>query len=826
VQDAFSRYEVGLSDLLARLDSNHPRYAEALTLQARLLENIAQARQYGDTETRRAEWAQIVDALNRLSLDTVGKPFAFESHVSTLLKQRLLRWRVLAIVSGILAFAVVIWFIVQYQVEQEHSAEAVLVTTTAPISTSVPDIQPTVAAQSPTYKDPLDWLHAIAPPIAHSLCEESGDWPMTNKDPSNNEYTHDFLALPLQLAWQITVGPGMSRPVVADGRAYMVDGSGKTLAVDVLSGEIVWESQIASLEWEDTGLAYDDGSLFLASYDGTVYALDAKNGQVLWNYSTNSQINSSPVVFMTTVFVGTWHGQLLALDAKTGTLLWSFDAGSVFKSDVAAKGNMVYAVSRYGVLFALEAPSGREVWRLDIGNVGNGRTSVVYGETVYISSSSQVLAVDANSGDVVWTQPLKGLFSVNSVSVDEYLVYVSIPDEYEIVALDARTGEIRWRTELRGPPSHRGPVVTSRFLFTRMSLGSVDALVALDKLRGTVLWQKELAQGSYYVHFPGVVVANHLLIANVNDTMFAFESSPGRLLLTGNSLRIWDPTKKQVSKLKTQIFLQDCAPLPDKTNLVCVGSNKARWDLYTVEWDTREIAQITNFAAKGVATLVVSPLGGHVAFAFGTGEIDHGNLYIVDLEKQEAIRVTNDFCGARKSFSWSPDNQWLVFTRCGEGEAGVVQKVCVNGQEVTTLGASGKAGNLSWSPDGLWIAYVSHDGLALMNPNGSQKMLVANLGEYYVSWSPSGQQIATEPWVDNGTGIYVLTANGSKGKWITRYRGNIFPGHNPYSWSLDGRYIVYLDSMERIDILDVCTGDLVESLALGNEFTTNIKWIP
>jgi hypothetical protein len=75
VTDVFIRYETGLHRLLERLGSDHAHYVEALTLQSRLLENIAQTRQYGDMETRRAERAQILDTLNRLALQTVGVSF-------------------------------------------------------------------------------------------------------------------------------------------------------------------------------------------------------------------------------------------------------------------------------------------------------------------------------------------------------------------------------------------------------------------------------------------------------------------------------------------------------------------------------------------------------------------------------------------------------------------------------------------------------------------------------------------------------------------------------------------------------------------------------
>ena len=75
MSDPFDAYETGLARLLTRLDEGHPRYTEALTLQSRLQENIVQSRRYGDTESRRAERAQIVNALNRLALRVLGVSF-------------------------------------------------------------------------------------------------------------------------------------------------------------------------------------------------------------------------------------------------------------------------------------------------------------------------------------------------------------------------------------------------------------------------------------------------------------------------------------------------------------------------------------------------------------------------------------------------------------------------------------------------------------------------------------------------------------------------------------------------------------------------------
>ena len=75
MNDIFTPYETGLAQLLERLGSDHPRYTDALVYQHRLQKNIAQARQYGDTEALQHEQAQIVDRLNRLALEAVGVSF-------------------------------------------------------------------------------------------------------------------------------------------------------------------------------------------------------------------------------------------------------------------------------------------------------------------------------------------------------------------------------------------------------------------------------------------------------------------------------------------------------------------------------------------------------------------------------------------------------------------------------------------------------------------------------------------------------------------------------------------------------------------------------
>lgn len=73
--DMFDAYQKALTQLRAALGSDHPDYGDALLFEQRLTENMRSARRFGDTESLRAERAQIIDGLNRLALQDLGRSF-------------------------------------------------------------------------------------------------------------------------------------------------------------------------------------------------------------------------------------------------------------------------------------------------------------------------------------------------------------------------------------------------------------------------------------------------------------------------------------------------------------------------------------------------------------------------------------------------------------------------------------------------------------------------------------------------------------------------------------------------------------------------------
>lgn len=70
-----SAYENGLRTLKQEIGKHHACYGNLLVYEQRLQENIELSRRYGDTPTRTADRAQIIDELNALALSAVSTSF-------------------------------------------------------------------------------------------------------------------------------------------------------------------------------------------------------------------------------------------------------------------------------------------------------------------------------------------------------------------------------------------------------------------------------------------------------------------------------------------------------------------------------------------------------------------------------------------------------------------------------------------------------------------------------------------------------------------------------------------------------------------------------
>lgn len=184
--------------------------------------------------------------------------------------------------------------------------------------------------------------------------------------------------------------------------------------------------------------------------------------------------------------------------------------------------------------------------------------------------------------------------------------------------------------------------------------------------------------------------------------------------------------------------------------------------------------------------------------------------------------------------SFSPDGKKVVFNSYNEGN---IFRVNLNGSDLQNLTPDGRYRNSyeypSWSPSGEMILYSRQyvDGnIYGMNTDGSNPRTLIS-GDYNSQpvFAPTGEWIAFIRAFENDQYLYVMSTNDNTLKALTDKPIYVIA----YSWSADGRYIVFsyypegiyggsLDKNYRI--VEVASGDTVELITDLN--TLKPAWSP
>ena len=122
---------------------------------------------------------------------------------------------------------------------------------------------------------------------------------------------------------------GTSTPFVNEAYTYAGFANGKIVAIDNQTGGVVWQkaislpkgrSEIERLVDIDGAVNLVDGLLYVTGYQGNLVAMDALTGSVVWQQPVSSA--ASALMLGKAVIVIDESGVILAYDAKQGYVLW------------------------------------------------------------------------------------------------------------------------------------------------------------------------------------------------------------------------------------------------------------------------------------------------------------------------------------------------------------------------------------------------------------------------------------------------------------------------------------------------------------------------
>ena len=290
-------------------------------------------------------------------------------------------------------------------------------------------------------------------------------------------------------------GSIVSSAAVVDGMVFVTTHSSATdaiYALDIKNGVIIWKyPQIGYLPAPvSSSPSVVNGVVFFGTEapDGRLYAIDAYTGTPRWiSVPLGEGIFSSPAVTDNRVFIGTLDGFFYCLNATSGEILWDFSVGApILSSPAVAYGKVFFGTENPNcILYALDEFTGDFLWDFSDGTPIQGSPAVA-DELVFIGTLGGTLyALNETSGDTFWNCTILSPIH-SSPAVDSFRQLVIIGAEYDVVCVEEMTGTPIWRFSPSGEIGFSSPAITSNSL---VYIGSHDNNVyCINETTGIEVW--------------------------------------------------------------------------------------------------------------------------------------------------------------------------------------------------------------------------------------------------------------------------------------------------------------------------------------------------
>ncbi|TVP57701.1 MAG: hypothetical protein EA351_05265 [Gemmatimonadales bacterium] len=224
---------------------------------------------------------------------------------------------------------------------------------------------------------------------------------------------------------------------------------------------------------------------------------------------------------------------------------------------------------------------------------------------------------------------------------------------------------------------------------------------------------------------------------------------------------------------------------PDGSMIGFTSSRNGRWEVYAMEADGSAPRNVSNYAV--VEDLVSSFMhrwtpDGRLTFFHSRGNPGVPSTHVVNPDGSGLELLFEDF-DSWYIPHWSPDGSrmsaylpidgdgdWHLHLMNGDGTEATV----VSGEEGSLMAGSGTRPLDPWSPDGERLVASGHDGLYVMNADGSGLTQVVPFEgrTNFDGWSPGGTRIAFSSDQAGTWDVYVVNIDGTGLQRITDDSGN------------------------------------------------------
>ncbi|MHC4855745.1 MAG: outer membrane protein assembly factor BamB family protein [Planctomycetota bacterium] len=345
------------------------------------------------------------------------------------------------------------------------------------------------------------------------------NWPVFRGDPALTGRAAGNLPDKLTLAWQFQTADAVrSAPIIVNNTVFAASMDKHVYAIDLVKGIEIWRFQT------DDGLEaaplYHQECIYIGSNSGVFFCIDARTGQKKWSFESDGKITGSANVAKhsetnrSVVLFGSYDNNLYGLDAETGALVFKYPAESYINGSIAVIDNAAVFGSCDANIYQVPIADPNTVKTIDAGSYVATNPAVDAGVIFAGSYEGIFLAADVKTQKPLWQFDESEDAFLSAPAVNETVLVVGCRDQ-NVYCLNRSSGKKIWTFSAQNN-FDSSPVICG----DKVAIGCDDGrLYLLDIHTGKEIFSYTL--GAPVLSSPAIA-KNHLIIGCDNGTIYAF----------------------------------------------------------------------------------------------------------------------------------------------------------------------------------------------------------------------------------------------------------------------------------------------------------------